>query len=145
MWIVALALAVVTASTPLVLADATTPGAPYQQALHLVNSGKLTEGLAALTAARSFYGDHPDLMAQIGLAQRKLGRLDAAEQSYRAALAVMPEHRAALAGLGVVAAAKRDLAGAREILARLEAACDFGCAEKEELKRWIDVYASPSP
>ena len=83
--------------------------------------------------------------AQLGLAQRKLGRLDAAEESYRTALGLLPEHRAALGGLGAVAAARRDLAGARAVLQRLEAACSFGCAEKVELERWIDVYASPSP
>jgi tetratricopeptide (TPR) repeat protein len=144
-WITALALAAVAAATPLVLADAATPGAPYQQALQLTNGGRLTDGLAALIKVREVYGDHPDLMTQIGGAQRKLGRLDAAHESYTAALAAKPDHRGALAGLGIVAAARRDFTAARATLERLEAACSFGCAEKEELKVWIGVYAQPSP
>jgi len=138
-WLLALSVAV---QTPLVLADADQPGRPYQSALKIVNSGKMTEGLAALIAVRATYGDHPDLMNQIALAQRRLGRMTEAESSYRAALAARPDHRGALAGLGVVFAARKDFAAARAQLATLEAACTFGCAETEELKSWIAVYAS---
>jgi hypothetical protein len=36
-----------------------------------------------------------------------------------------------------------DLAGAKVMLARLDRQCHFGCAEAEELRRWIAAGHSP--
>ena len=36
------------------------------------------------------------------------------------------------------------VAGARAMLARLDGACAFGCAEAEELRRWIDHGGDPA-
>jgi len=37
-----------------------------------------------------------------------------------------------------------DITGARSLLARLDSACAFGCAEAEELRRWIDHGGDPA-
>jgi hypothetical protein len=37
------------------------------------------------------------------------------------------------------------MAGAKVMLARLETQCRFGCAEAEELRRWIDHGGDPAP
>ena len=37
-----------------------------------------------------------------------------------------------------------DLPGARAMLARLDAACTYGCAEAEELRLWIDHGGDPA-
>jgi hypothetical protein len=37
-----------------------------------------------------------------------------------------------------------DMHGARALLARLDTACSFGCAEAEELRRWIDHGGDPA-
>jgi hypothetical protein len=31
-----------------------------------------------------------------------------------------------------------DMAGARQMLAKLESICSFGCVETEDLRRWIE-------
>ena len=38
-----------------------------------------------------------------------------------------------------------DMAGARRMLAKLDSLCAFGCAEAEELRRWVDAKGTPAP
>jgi hypothetical protein len=38
-----------------------------------------------------------------------------------------------------------DLAGAQRMLAKLERVCRFGCAEADELRRWIDAAPNAGP
>jgi hypothetical protein len=58
-------------------------------------------------------------------------------------LAIAPRHRGALEYYGELKVERGDLAGARRMLARLDRACSFGCAEAEELRRWIDAGRDP--
>ena len=51
---------------------------------------------------------------------------------------VAPNHKGATEYFGELKVERGDLAGARQMLARLETICHFGCAEAEELRRWID-------
>ena len=37
-----------------------------------------------------------------------------------------------------------DQPGARQMLAKLEQTCTFGCVEAEDLRRWIDAGHEPS-
>ena len=37
-----------------------------------------------------------------------------------------------------------DIAGARDLLARLEKVCAFGCSQAEDLRQWIDAGGQPS-
>ena len=39
---------------------------------------------------------------------------------------------------------KGDQAGAKALLAKLDSACTYGCAEAEELRLWIDHGGDPA-
>lgn len=114
----------------------------YLDAVALINEGRYEAAIDGLNAARATFGPHPDVLTYLGFAHRKLGRYDAAELYYRAALEAVPDHRGATEYYGELMAERGDLEGAERMLARLEASCDFGCAEADELRRWIDSARS---
>ncbi|MEO8115177.1 MAG: tetratricopeptide repeat protein, partial [Phenylobacterium sp.] len=74
---------------------------------------------------------------------RKKGDYARAESYYRQALAIAPEHRGATEYYGELKVERGDLAGARVLLAKLDRVCAYGCAEAEELRRWIDAGGEP--
>ena len=113
----------------------------YLKAVSLINEHRYTEALTALDAALAAFGPHPDVLTYMGYTHRKLGEYAAAEGYYQAALAVAPRHRGATEYYGELKAERGDIAGARVMLARLEADCAFGCIEAEDLRRWIDARA----
>ncbi len=78
----------------------------------------------------------------LGYAQRKKTPPDlaAAERYYQAALKIDPKHRGALEYYGELFLMKNDLAGAEQMLARLNKACFFSCEEYRELKDEIAKY-----
>ncbi len=113
----------------------------YLDAVALINEGRYQAAIESLTAARATFGPHPDVLTYLGFAHRKLGRFDSAEAYYRAALAAVPDHRGATEYYGELMVERGDLAGAERMLARLarlESLCSFGCAEADELRRWIE-------
>lgn len=114
----------------------------YLDAVSLINEGKYEAAIESLAAARATFGPHPDVLTYLGFAHRKLGRYDAAETYYRAALAAVPDHRGATEYYGELMAERGDFDGAEAMLARLERSCDFGCAEADELRRWIQAARS---
>jgi len=115
----------------------------YLAAVALINDRNYEQAIAALQSAQQAFGAHPDILTYLGFANRKLGRFDIAEGYYRAALAVAPSHRGATEYFGELMVERRDMAGARRMLARLDAQCRFGCTEAEELRAWISVGHSP--
>lgn len=115
----------------------------YGEAVALINLRRYDDALASLTLAGEAFGPHPDVLTYLGFTHRKLGQLDRAEDYYRQALSVAPDHRGALEYQGELKVERGDLAGARANLARLDALCRFGCYEAEELRRWI-VAAPPA-
>lgn len=115
----------------------------YVQAVRLINAGRYEDALTALKGAQAVFGPHPDVLTYIGYANRKLGRYDLAERYYRQALAIAPNHRGATEYYGELMVERGDLAGARRMLAKLDGLCSFGCAEAEDLRRWIDKGAPP--
>lgn len=117
--------------------------AAYVQAVSLINETRYDEALAALDAARTAFGPHPDVLTYQGYAWRKKGDLDRAESYYRQALAIAPDHRGATEYYGELKVERGDIDGARSMLARLDAVCAFGCAEAEELRRWIEAGGEP--
>lgn len=117
--------------------------AAYLQAVGLINEKRYDEALAALAEARTAFGPHPDVLTYQGYAWRRKGDLDKAEAYYRQALAVAPDHRGATEYYGELKVERGDVDGARLMLAKLETACAFGCAEAEELRRWIDAGGEP--
>ena len=78
----------------------------------------------------------------LGYAQRKKSPPDlaAAERYYQAALKIDPKHRGALEYYGELFLMKNDLAGAEQMLARLNKACFLPCEEYRELKDEIAQY-----
>ena len=78
----------------------------------------------------------------LGYAQRKKTPPDlaAAERYYQAALKIDPKHRGALEYYGELFLMKNDLAGAEQMLARLNKACFLLCEEYRELKDEIAQY-----
>ena len=109
----------------------------YLEAVGLINERRYEDAIASLQRARDSFGAHPDILTYLGFANRKLNRLRAAEGYYRQALAAAPNHKGATEYYGELMVERGDLAGARKMLARLESLCTFGCAEADELRKWI--------
>jgi len=110
----------------------------YVEAVGLINEGRYEEAIASLQTSLKVFGPHPDILTYLGFANRKLHRYDVAEGYYRAALAAAPGHRAATEYYGELMVERGDTKGAKVMLASLEASCAFGCAEADELRRWIE-------
>ena len=131
------------APTGALLSAAAGDGA-YVEAVSLINEHRYNDALAALDRASAAFGPHPDIITYKGYVWRKLGRLDKAEHYYRAALAIAPWHRGATEYYGELKVIEGDMAGARAMLAKLDRQCAFGCADAEDLRRWIDHGGDPA-
>jgi tetratricopeptide (TPR) repeat protein len=127
-----------TAPDKLLFASPSAGDRAYLDAVSLINEHRYEAALDSLAAAETAFGPHPDILTYIGFANRKLGRYDLAEDYYQRALRAAPEHRGAHEYYGELKVVRGDLPAARKLLARLETLCTFGCAEADELRRWID-------
>jgi tetratricopeptide (TPR) repeat protein len=116
----------------------------YVRAVSLINERRWDEALASLGRAELAIGPHPDILTYEGFVWRHKGDWARAEGYYQQALAIDPSHRGATEYYGELKVLKGDMAGARAMLARLDAACTFGCAEAEELRLWIDHGGDPA-
>ena len=67
-----------------------------------------------------------------------------AEDFYRQALAIDPNHRGATEYYGELKVLRGDMTGAKAMLARLDRVCTYGCAEASELRLWIDHGGDPA-
>ena len=128
----------------LLFASAAAGDGAYLEAVSLINAARYEEALASLAKARAAFGPHPDILTYQGFANRKLGRYETAERYYREALAAAPHHRAATEYYGELMVERGDKAGAERLLADLEERCTFGCAEADELRRWIEAGHAPA-
>lgn len=117
--------------------------AAYVQAVSLINERRYDEALASLSKAAEVFGPHPDILTYQGYTWRKKGDYAKAESFYQQALKVDPKHIGATEYYGELKAARGDIAGARLMLARLDKLCAYGCADAEELRRWIDAGGEP--
>lgn len=117
--------------------------AAYVQAVSLINDHRYDEALKSLDLAREAFGPHPDILTYQGFTWRKKGAFDLAESYYQQALAIAPKHRGATEYYGELKVERGDMAGAKLMLAKLDAICAFGCAEAEELRRWVDAGHEP--
>ncbi len=109
----------------------------YAQAVGLINQERYADALNTLARVQTAVGPHPDVLNYMGFASRKLGRFDAALAYYSEALAIDPNHLGATEYLGELYIQMGDLGRARTQLARLDDLCAYGCAQREELARWI--------
>ncbi|CAN5342761.1 hypothetical protein BH11PSE2_BH11PSE2_13220 [soil metagenome] len=128
----------------LMFADDRQGGAAYTQAVSLINQGRFQEALTSLTLAKEAFGPHPDILTYMGYSSRRLGEFDQAERYYTEALSVAPDHKAATEYYGELKVERGDMAGARKLLARLDALCVYGCSEAQELRLWVDAGHKPS-
>lgn len=116
----------------------------YVRAVSLINERRWDDALASLSQAELAIGPHPDILTYEGYVWRHKGDWTRAEAYYNQALAIDPNHRGATEYYGELKVLKGDMAGARVMLAKLDQACTFGCAEAEELRRWIDHGGDPA-
>jgi Flp pilus assembly protein TadD len=130
-------------SGPMLFGGPKAGDAAYIQAVSLINEKRYDEALRSLAKARAAFGPHPDILTYEGYAWRKKGDYAKAESFYRQALAIDPAHIGTLEYYGELKVVKGDIAGARKMLARLDAACTYGCADEEELRRWIELGHEP--
>jgi Flp pilus assembly protein TadD len=119
--------------------------AAYIQAVSLINEHRYDEALKSLADAQTVFGPHPDILTYEGYTWRKKGDYDRAESYYRQALAIAPNHVGATEYYGELKVARGDIAGAKLMLAKLDRICTYGCADAEELRRWIDAGGDPQP
>jgi Flp pilus assembly protein TadD len=127
----------------LLFGGAKTGDAAYVQAVSLINERRYDEALASLSKAAATFGPHPDILTYEGYTWRKKGDYARAETYYRQALAIDPNHIGATEYYGELKVARGDVAGARLMLAKLDKLCAYGCADAEELRRWIDAGGDP--
>lgn len=114
----------------------------YAAAVGLINTERYGEGLDSLARAQAAIGPHPDVLNYMGFANRRLGRYDAALDYYRAALRLDPDHLGANEYLGELYLQMGRIDEARRQLARLDRLCAYGCAQREELARWIELASN---
>ena len=84
--------------------------------------------------------NEPDVAAYIGLAQRKLGRIDEAKSWYERALTADPNHKLTLSFYGMLRAEQGDLSGAQAYLNRIGKLC--GGTDCNEYRALQGVIAS---
>ncbi len=114
----------------------------YIAAVRLINEARYEEAIASLEEAQGAVGPHPDILNYLGFAHRKLGRIEEAKAWYAQALAINPDHLGANEYLGELYVETGDLEAARRRLAYLDRLCAYGCAEREDLARLIDLKAA---
>ncbi|MGE3929402.1 MAG: tetratricopeptide repeat protein [Hyphomonadaceae bacterium] len=114
----------------------------YAAAVGMINGERYADALAALALAEEAIGPHPDILNYQGFASRKLGRLDVALGYYTEALALDPEHLGVNEYLGELYIQMGRMDDARRQLARLDELCAYGCAQREELARWIQLASN---
>lgn len=136
--------AMLSTSPPLLFQSARSGDSAYLQAVSLINEKKYDAAITALQRARAAFGAHPDVLTYLGFANRKLGRYDVAVRYYHEALASAPNHKGATEYYGELLVERGNLVAARRMLAKLDNLCTFGCAEADELRRWVEAKGQPA-
>jgi tetratricopeptide (TPR) repeat protein len=113
--------------------------ARYHGAVGLINEERFEEAIASLYEAQAIVGPHPDILNYLGYSHRKLGLFEKAEDYYHQALALDPAHLGAHEYLGELYLETGDMDKAKAQLAKLDALCPFGCADREDLARLIAI------
>jgi len=136
--------AMLSTEPPFLFASAKAGDSAYMQAVSLINEKHYAEAIDALQRARTSFGAHPDVLTYLGFANRKLGHYDVAVSYYRQALTAAPAHKGATEYYGELMVERGDMAGAKQMLAKLDNLCTFGCAEADELRRWVEAKREPA-
>ena len=107
-----------------------------------INAQRYADALATLERAQAVIGPQPDVLNYMGFANRKLGHYSEALGYYGQALLIDPHHRGANEYLGELYLEMGRMGEARHQLAVLDGLCPYGCAEREELARWISLASN---
>jgi len=143
---VAVSLAVIGGPSPATAAgDEDTSGTDeirsgYERAVGLVEAGDYEDALRILEDLNQAEPGNADVLNMLGYAHRKLGRMEAAFDHYREALAIEPRHLGANEYLGELYLETGELQKAEERLAELAIACPSGCEERDELSEAVAAY-----
>ena len=114
----------------------------YAEAVGLINQERYAEAFAALERTQAAVGPHADVLNYMGFTSRKLGRLDAGAWAIIARrCGSIRTILGATEYLGELYIQMGQLDRARTQLARLDELCAYGCAQREELARWIEDAA----
>jgi len=111
----------------------------YREAVKLINQDRFEEAIEDLYRSQAIVGPHPDILNYLGFAHRKLGKFDEAKSYYAQALSLAPDHLGATEYLGELYLELGDMKNAKRQLARLDELCAFGCADREDLARLIEI------
>ena len=147
-WILAVAVSVGAIGAPpaaLAAGDEDTDGTEetrtgYERAVGLVEAGDYDDALEILVDLNRTESGNADVLNMLGYSYRKLGRVEAAFDHYRQALAIEPRHLGANEYLGELYLETGELKKAQERLRELAAACPSGCEERDELSEAIAAY-----
>ncbi len=111
----------------------------YADAVKLINLGQYQTAINVLYSAQFEVGLHADIQNYLGYTHRKLGQYEQAKSYYAKALQLNPNHIGAHEYLGELYIEIGDMKNAKRQLASLDKLCGFGCAEREELARLVNV------
>ncbi len=114
----------------------------FAEAVGYINAQRYADALVTLERAQAVIGPQPDVLNYMGFANRKLGHYSEALGYYGQALLIDPHHRGANEYLGELYLEMGRMGEARHQLAVLDGLCPYGCAEREELARWISLASN---
>ena len=107
-----------------------------------IKSGKFEQAIQQLHSSNQTSSAEWNNLMGYSLRQQSKPDLVGAENYYKEALRIDPRHKGALEYYGVLKLTQNDLAGAEELLVRLDKICFFGCEEYSDLKEAIKKYKS---
>ena len=133
------AVAMMLATSP---ARAASSGAPADvpgmaEATKLIEQEKYADAVPHLKTANEKVPTNADVLNLLGYSHRKLGKFDEAHDYYERALKIDAKHKGALNYLGQLYLETGRPEKAKEMLARLDKACTFGCKEYDWLKQAV--------
>lgn len=105
----------------------------YAAAARLIEAEAFAAALPVLERLAERMPANADVFNLLGFSHRRLDALDASAEAYARALYLAPDHLGALEYQGELFLRMGDVAAAEANLARLEAACDGPCEERDEL------------
>jgi len=114
----------------------------FRQGVAALATSDYRAALAAFEHAASADPKDADAANYLGFTHRKLGDYDVAIRFYKQALALNPKHLGAYEYLGEAYLELKDLAQAKQQLAKLNDLCWLGCKEYTDLKRAVAAYES---
>lgn len=107
------------------------------EATKLIEQEKYADAVPHLKTANTKVPTNADVLNLLGYTHRKLGKFDEAQDYYERALKIDAGHKGALNYLGQLYLETGRPEKAKEMLARLDKACFFGCKEFDWLKQAV--------